>query len=347
MPKRTTLADVARLAGVSPATVSFVLTDRPNSRISPATADRVRAAAAELGYTVDKTARGLRTGRSDAISFISDEVMLTRYASAIIRGILNVAHENEYAVLMAETDHEPRRTEEAVRVMRSRRVDGLALGMMRSRQIDLPAGIGSLPVVIVNGYAPEVPCILPDEYQAGLDAVNHLVTNGHRRIALIGRSPEHLDPRVSVTIGRRMDGIGAGMAAAGIGFVHEVPGREWDPELGYRGASEILDNHDVTAIIAANDRVAFGAYQAAGERGIAVGRDISVISFDDELLATYLRPQVTTLRLPYLEMGEIGARRLLDLIGAPERPTSDPASLETFVPMPLIERGSVATLSRN
>ena len=189
MPKRTTLADVARLAGVSPATVSFVLTDRPNSRISPATADRVRAAAAELGYTVDKTARGLRTGRSDAISFISDEVMLTRYASAIIRGILNVAHENEYAVLMAETDHEPRRTEEAVRVMRSRRVDGLALGMMRSRQIDLPAGIGSLPVVIVNGYAPEVPCILPDEYQAGLDAVNHLVTNGHRRIALIGRSP--------------------------------------------------------------------------------------------------------------------------------------------------------------
>ena len=312
MPKRTTLADVARLAGVSPATVSFVLTDRPNSRISPATADRVRAAAAELGYTVDKTARGLRTGRSDAISFISDEVMLTRYASAIIRGILNVAHENEYAVLMAETDHEPRRTEEAVRVMRSRRVDGLALGMMRSRQIDLPAGIGSLPVVIVNG-----------------------------------RSPEHLDPRVSVTIGRRLDGIGAGMAAAGIGFVHEVPGREWDPELGYRGASEILDNHDVTAIIAANDRVAFGAYQAAGERGIAVGRDISVISFDDELLATYLRPQVTTLRLPYLEMGEIGARRLLDLIGAPERPTSDPASLETFVPMPLIERGSVATLSRN
>lgn len=345
--KRITLADVAQRAGVSVTTASFVLSKRPNTRISQSTAERVRAAAAELGYAADKTARGLRTGRSDAIGFISDEVTVTRYASAMIRGILNVGQSTGRAVLMAETDHQPVMMEKAVRVMLSRRIDGLAIGLMRARMIQIPSNASSLPTVIVNGTAEGTPSILPDEYQAGVDAVTHLAGKGHSRIAFIGRSAAHRDPRVSVTIGRRLDGIAAGMTAAGLEFAYQVPGHDWEPELGYSGAQEILDSSDATAIVAANDRVAFGVYQAAAERGLVIGRELSVISFDDEQLATYLRPQVTTLRIPYLEMGEIGSHQLLEAIadGDETGKGDGDAGHEVLVPMPLIERGSVADLN--
>lgn len=108
----------------------------------------------------------------------------------------------------------------------------------------------------------------------------------------------------------------------------------WEPDLGYRGAAEILDNVEVTAIVAANDRVAFGIYQAAQERGVRIPDDLSVVSFDDEHLASYLRPQLTTMQIPYREMGRTAMELVLD--GAP------PA--ETLVPMPLMARGSVRDL---
>ena len=121
----------------------------------------------------------------------------------------------------------------------------------------------------------------------------------------------------------------------------------WAPEHGYAATLRLMAEHpDLTALIAANDNVAFGIYQALTELRRAIPGDVSVISFDDELLATYLRPQVTTLRLPYLEMGEIGAARLLDLIEAPVRHASESGSLKILGPMPLIERGSVATLPK-
>lgn len=366
MGKRITLADVAARAGVSVATVSFVLNDRPGSRIPPATAERVREAASDLGYAVDQTARGLRTGRSEVLGFISDEVTLTRYASAMIRGILNVGERRRHAVLMAETDHHPKRVEDAIRVMRARRVDGLLLGLMRARHIELPRIVGDLPTVVVNGKADGHHAVLPDEYVAGTEAVRYLVERGHREIALIGRAAIHRDPRVSVTIGRRIAGIETGMAEAGLRLAHEVEGHDWEPELGYRGAREILEASGATAIIAANDRVAFGVYQAAQEAGAVVGDTLSVMSFDDEQLATYLRPQITTLRLPYLEMGEIAAELLLTQVAAAGKRAVDaagaagdsgvadareadpadspPSSPETLVPMPLIERGSVHAL---
>lgn len=342
MGKRITLADVAACTGLSVSAVSMVLNDRPDSRIPEATAERVRETAKDLGYTPNRTARGLRTGRSEAIGFISDEVTVTRYASAMVRGILDAAEARNHSILMAETDNQPRRVQQAIRLMRSRNVDGILVGMMRARQVDLPFDAGGPPVIIVNGKVDGHNSVLPDEYRAGLEAVGYLVAHGHRKIAFIGRAAAHLDPRVSWTIGRRIAGIDTGMANAGLSLVHEVEGLDWEPELGYRGAVEIFERSAVTAIITANDRIAFGVYQAAQERGLSIPNDISVMSFDDEQLASYLHPQLTTMRLPYLEMGRIAAEWLLDQID--QQGDLDPAgaSEETLVAMPLIERGSVA-----
>lgn len=335
--RRPTLADVAQRVGVSATTVSFVLNNRPNTRIAEETAERIRQAAAELGYQADPTARGLRTGRSQAVGFVSDEVTLTRYASPMIRGLLDAGTAREHVVIMTETDNRPEQLEESIRALLARRIDGLLFGLMRARRVDLPEIPRKIPAMMVNGTSAGRPAVLPDEYRGGLAAINHLIAAGHTRIALIGRSARHLDPYVSVTIGRRLAGVDDGMAAAGLTFRHEVEGADWEPELGYQGGLTVFGATDVTAILAANDRVALGVYQAAQERGLSIPGDVSVMSFDDEQVATYLRPQLSSVRLPYLEMGRTAMERLLDGF--------DPADdSETLVPMPLVERESVRQL---
>ncbi len=335
MSKRVTLAQIAQRTGLSVTTVSFALNDRPNTRISPDTTRLIKEAAAEMGYTPDPVARGLRTGKTETIGFISDEVTITRYTSAMIRGVLDAGDERDHLVLMAECGDHPDRLQKALTTMRSRRIDGLLIAPMRARRIDLPPIPKSLPTLVVNGHAHTHPSVLPDEYTAGSTAIEHLLANGHRRIAFIGRSAAHLDPRVSITIPRRLAGIDAGMAKAGLSFQCEIHGADWEPELGYDGALEIFDTHRVTAILTANDRIAWGVFQAAQTRGIAIPEQLSVMSFDDEQLASYLRPRLTTIQLPYLQMGRLAVEALLDYKTAKGRES------EILVPMPLIERGSV------
>lgn len=344
MERRATLADVAKRAGVSSTTASFVLTNRPGTRIAEATAKRIRAAAAELQYRPDPTARSLRTGRTQAVGFVSDEVTLTRYASPMIRGIMDVCAARDHVLIMTETDSRLDELETAVRVLQTRRVDGLLLGLMRARRITLPQVRSSTPLILVNGLASGRAAVLPDEERGGREAIDHLLAAGHTRIAFIGRPSEELDLDVWATIGRRLSGIDRGMAEAGLTFVHEVSGGlgAWEPELGYTGALEVFDSADVTAILAFNDRVAMGVYQAAQERGLTIPDELSVMSFDDEQLASYLRPPVTTMRLPYLEMGRVAMAQLLDGEGGV---LPGGAVRETLVPMPLIERVSVRRLN--
>lgn len=338
MTRRVTLADVARRAGLSPTTVSLVLNQRPNSRIPEATARRVRRAADELNYVPHATARELRTGRTGAIGLISDEVTLTRYASAMIRGALDAAEEREHVVIMAECDSQWERMVRAMALLQARRIEGLLFGLMTARQVDLPPLSGGTPGLIINGTADGLRSVLPDEYAAGREAVAHLVSRGHRRIAFIGRSPAHLHPEVSVTIGRRLAGIDDGMAEAGLRFADEVSARFWEPEAGYEGGLAILRRTpDVTAILVANDRIALGVYQAAQTVGVAIPEALSVMSFDDEQLASYLRPPVTTMQLPYYEMGRIGMELVLD--GQTSVPDAEGAVVR--IPMPLVDRFSV------
>ena len=115
MPNRVTLADVAERAGVSKTAVSLILNDRPGSRLSQELATRVRAAAAELNYRPNPAARSLRLGKTEIVGFVSDEVSITRYASAMIRGALDVAQQHDHTVLIAETGSDPERRDQAVK----------------------------------------------------------------------------------------------------------------------------------------------------------------------------------------------------------------------------------------
>lgn len=344
MARRITLADVALKAGASKATVSLVLNNR-ESRISPETSERIRVAAQELGYTPNPAAQTLRTGKTQTLAFISDEVLTTRFASAMIHGILEVAESHDQMILMAETEHSPQRWQKSLASMKNRQVDGFILGLMRARnlqKVDIPL---NQPAVVVNGKAQGIASILPDEHRAGQQAVEYLVAHGHKKIALIGRPPAGSSEHATMNIPRRMAGIDDAMRTAGLGFSAEYQEVLWEGEAGYLGALAVLEQApDISAVIAANDRIAFGVYRVFQERGISVPEDISVISFDDEELASYMHPGLTTLRLPYAQMGQAATQILMQ---------EDPANLisgvrsegnEVLIPMPLIERDSVKTL---
>lgn len=331
--RRVTLKDVAKHVGYSETTVSLVLNGRQGTRIAEDTADKIRTAAQHLGYSPDPAARGLRMGSTNAVGFISNEVMTTRFASDMITGAIGAAQDLGQVMIMSEIGVGDLPIEVAAQTLIDRRVGALVVGQMRARQVVLPEVTGEVPTVIVNGLSEQTPgSVLPDEYQGGWDAVEHLLAAGHTRIARIGWHPSFLDPQVSVTIAQRFAGMDQRMEKAALSFCAQSYTTAWEAPEGKARLAEVLDSHP-TAVICANDRLAFGVYQAAAATGLAVGEDLSVISFDDEQLASYLEPGLTTVRIPYREMGEEGVRMALE------------RQLRAIrVPMPLVERQSVAKL---
>jgi LacI family transcriptional regulator len=335
MSNRVTLADVADRAGVSKTAVSLILNDRPGSRLSQELATRVRAAAAELNYRPNPAARSLRLGKTQIVGFISDDVTITRYASAMIRGALDVAQHHDHTVLIAETGSDPDRRNQAVEAILDRRPDGLVFGLMGAKEIDVPDITNGVPIVMLNGASSaKHPSLVPAEFEAGARIAELLVQAGHRRIGIVGYPPPVLfDHRVSLTVGDRLAGIQAVLDRQEIPLAATIEHQHWEPRHGYQAAQQILDSHpEVTALICMNDRLSFGAYQAIQEHGLKVPDDISIASFDDDELATYLRPQLTTARIPYEEMG----RQAMEMVLA-----NNSAHLHRLVPMPLQIRDSV------
>jgi len=338
MGRRPTLADVADRAGLSKTAVSLVLNNRPNSRLSAEAEQRARDAARELNYRPNPAARTLRIGKTRTVGFISDDVTVTRYASSMIRGLLDVAEAREHTVVIAEAGTNTTRIQHALEVMLDRQTDGIIFGLMAARQIAIPQIPADVPVVMLNATSTEGhTAVLPAEYDAGYQATRLLLDRGHRRIGLIGDSPDGaFKPHESATLNERFTGIHAALVESAVEPVIKIRLRGWEPDAGYTSTRHILrSGADVTALICLNDRLAFGAYQALQEANLKVPHHVSIVSFDDDDLASYLRPGLTTARLPYQQMGQ----KAMELALA--------ATHETrchLVPMPLQQRGSVGSV---
>ncbi|MBN9178848.1 MAG: LacI family DNA-binding transcriptional regulator [Microbacterium sp.] len=334
--KRATLADVARLAGLSTTAASMILNDRPDTRLSQAAHDRVHAAAQALGYRPNVAARSLRTDKTHTIGFISDHVATTRFASGLIQGAIESAEAADHVLLVLETGGEPARESAAIGAVLDRQVDGIVFASMRARELvvpDLPAG---LPVVMLNATSPRhLTSVLPDETLGGRVAVRSLIERGHRDgIALIGQNDEvERDAFRSVTVSRRVAGVRDELAAHGLTFLAEESVWLWEPEGGYAATTGLLERDlPITALLCMNDRLAFGAYQALADAGLSVPGDVSVIGFDNDEVAAYLRPGLTTMALPHIPMG----RRAVELLLHPAE------AGEHLIEMPLVKRSSIA-----
>lgn len=335
-PKRVTLTDVGRRAGVSRSAASFVLSGREDMRISKDVWERVQAAAAELGYRPNQSARGLRTNTTQTIGLISDTIATKQFAGEAIHGAVDAAFDRGYLLLVAETEGEPAVETRLAEAMFDRQVEGIVYGSMYTRQVEIPRSLAGAKVVLLNCVARSspFPAVIPDEINAGRAAAGALLDAGHRRgIYVIGGSQRTAAQPNGIFAGReRMSGIIEVLTKAGTAPT-QVVDSDWSPETGYDTVSRLLRRgRRPRALLCLNDRLSLGAYQALSEAGLQVPDDVSVVSFDDQDLASWLRPQLTSVALPHYQLGRTAVEVLL---------SRDRSNTVHRVPMPLRSRASV------
>jgi LacI family transcriptional regulator len=298
---RPTIHDVAREAQASIATVSRALNGGTVSAVARA---RIEEAVVRLGYRRNDVARGLVTGRSGLVGVVLPDLVGPLYAQ-MARGIEDVL-EVRGMHAMVVTDHlEAPAERRAIDLLLARQVDGLVLIGSRLAPPDLDDARRRVPVVHVQRDSPDT-----DEAQVRLDdaagvaaAVDHLVAQGHRRIAhLAGPRRDGLERRAAFL---------AAIAAAGMEPGPIVEG-DFTEEGGAAAADAVLSDADVTAVFCGNDRMAVGLMHAAHHRELAVPGALSVVGFDDLAWTRYLWPPLTTVRQPGREMGRAAARLVLD-----------------------------------
>jgi len=306
-----TLRDVARVAGVHPATVSRALNEETRALVNEETARRVLKAAEKLGYRPNPIARGLKTNRSYTIGVLIPDLTNPLFPP-ILRGIEDRLETAGYTPLVANTDNDPERELLDSQTMRARQVDGIIAATARQdhRLHDalLEAGI---ELVLVNRRQEELPVssATADDRMGMRLAVEHLLSLGHTRIA-------HLAGPLDYSTGLdRHDSFLETMRAAGI---------EPEPELvlvaeafteseGARLCGQLLaEGHELTAVAAANDLLALGCYDVLAERGLRCPDDISVMGFNDMPFADRFNPPLSTIHIPHYEIGKAAGELMLD-----------------------------------
>jgi LacI family transcriptional regulator len=343
--RRPTSRDVARLAGVSHTAVSFVFNGRAEGNLSAATQRRIRRAAAQLNYRPNPVARGLRRRRTSVIGLVTDQIATTPFAGALLRGAMQTAWDRGHLVLTADSSGHPEREDAAVAELLDRRVDGIVYAAMWHREVEVPAGLDRTVAVLANCVPADgsLPAVIPAERPGGRAAAQVLLDAGHREIALVGGEE-------TIAYAERRRGFRDALHAAGLRTEPDwiVPtGSEISG--GYQGAMRLLGDaanesrrptRRPTGIACYNDRVAAGVLHAAARLGLDVPGDLSVVGFDDqENMAAFLEPPLTTVALPHQAMGEVATTMLLDAIesGDGARPAAEIRQL----PCPVIRRSSV------
>jgi LacI family transcriptional regulator len=340
--KNVGIKDVAQAAGVSVTTVSHVLNEVAYARVSPETKERVRAAAAQLGYGPNRLAQALRTRRTGMLGLLSEDIATTPHAGRIILGADEAARQRGYNLMIINTSASASlesRTAD-VGALLERRVDGILYATMYHRAVDLPANLGGVPSVLVDSVSTSgtIPAVVPDEEGGARTAVAALLEAGHTRIGFLNNTDDvpatHLRLR-----GFRAALDGAGLDGGGA-WVESGPS---EVQGGYEAAIRLLIRRGApTALFCYNDRMAMGAYRAAAELGLRIPDELSIVGFDDQqLIAANLHPALTTVALPHYEMGAWAAGQLIDAIEGTAT-LEDAARQPTLLECPLVVRDSVA-----
>ncbi|SFR93138.1 LacI family transcriptional regulator [Microbacterium sp. cf046] len=309
-----TMRDVAKAAGVSVATVSHVVNDKPGARIGEDARRRVQEAVAQLGYRPNALAKTLSQGGSRFIGLVADAIATTPFAGQIIHGAQDEAWKHGYVLLVANTDGNTEAENDAIAMMLEHQVHGILYSTWYHREIVVPEILQQTETVLVDCYSTDTTfaAVVPDERQGGRTATEQLLATGHRRIAFINTT----SPSPART--GRLAGYRDALESAGIDFDESlVISAEPQQEGGYASAEYVVAS-GASGVFCHNDRVAMGLYDGLRERGLRIPADIAVIGFDNqEVIAAHLRPPLTTVALPHYELGAAGVRVLLGLEPAP------------------------------
>lgn len=298
-----TIRDVAREAGVSISTVSRALA--APERVAEPTRSLVQATAARLGYRPNRNARGLITGRSGSIGLVVPDLENPFFGS-VCKGVQARARAAGYSVFVADTDEDPTAEAEIIRGL-VKQVDGVILCSPRTSDEEVRRLATETPLVLANRSLEGVPSIIFDNPGATRVVLRHLVALGHRRIAYAG------GPARSWSNGERSDAFTR--------FGEEREGLElvdlgnFPPNFsGGVQAADLAVASAATAVVAFNDIMALGLIDRLRQRGLATPDDISVTGFDNVAVATFVRPNLTTVDLPRVRMGRMSLDALLGMV---------------------------------
>lgn len=331
--RRSTLRDVAELAGVSYQTVSRVINQHPN--VARRTRERVLSAIRQLDYRPNQAAKMLATGRSYMLQLIMFDI---RYSDPLPE-MIYAARKAGYTLLISElspfADEGEIRT--ALAELTARMIDGLVVYtpcpfFSYAEMVRLCRGV---PFVLVGAaMGIKSPAVVFDQRHGCELAVQHLLDLGHRQIAEIAGRPQHIDAQL------RHETMAAMLRARGLPL---GPCAEGDFEVpsGYAAAKELLARGETfTALFVANDRMALGALRALHECGVRVPEDVSIVGFDDMGEAAYLTPSLTTVRQDLQVLAQQSIEYLVEMIGNPTMPVQ-----QRVLYPELIVRGSTAPLN--
>ena len=319
----TNIRDIANKAGVSIATVSRTLS-HPDI-VREKTRAKVEAAIAELGYSPNAWAKQLRRMQSETVIVIVPDISNPFYAG-IVQGIENVAHDEDFKILLGETQGEQERLDHYAGMVATRLADGIILmGPLMPTVVEkaLKAGETSpIPLVVAcdrfEGRALHHVGI--DNVRAAKDAVDHLVSLGRKRIATIA------GPRPLSLSKDRTEGYRQSLTAAGLPFDEGlVVEGDFTVGSGAEAMEKLLALPDrPDAVFCANDEMAFGAQQAIRRAGLKMPEDIAIIGFDDIRFAEFAEPPLSSIRQPTVEIGSTAMRIMLDLLF--DRPAAEDQS---------------------
>lgn len=322
-------------------------------RVSQATRSRVRQHAEALGYTPNRLAQGMVTGRTQTLGFVSAD-MQNPFFGQTMRGFTDFARSKGYDVVVANSEEDPQLERRAVQTLLERRVDGMVVAPTELRQAahldDVVAS--SVPIVLVDrsvrGLAAD--CVLIDNVSAARDAVKHLIERGHRRIGvatthllsddLIAELDEAaLDARHAQTTVARAVGYVRAMRAAALPVVPElIANATYNRPDAYRAVRALLAlPKPPTAVLAVDDLLTLAAFEAVQDSGLRFPGECTVLGFDDLDWTTIVRPRLTVVAQPAYDIGATAARRLLARIDGDTSPAQT-----LLLEAKLVERESTA-----
>jgi LacI family transcriptional regulator len=321
--KRVTSQDVAKKAGVSRTTVSFVLNNVPNTQISEETRQRVFEAARDLGYVPDAAAQALASRRSQTVGLVivrsSQQVAADAFLNLMLNGLV-VAAQAQGLCLLVDILQPEHKEQDYLNLVRGKRIDGLILAGPRFDDQALQSLEESQCPTVLIGESPSdsFGSVDVNNRAAAAMAVAHLIKLGHTHIGCITNAHSSYADALE-----RMKGYRDGLQAAGLPFdEHLVRWGDFDPESGRRQMASLLDEApEMTAVFVASDVVAMGAMAAVAERGIRIPEDIAIVGFDDVLLSQFLVPPLTTVHLPAYDLGYQAVSLLGQMIRREPPPT--------------------------
>ncbi|MGK5740006.1 LacI family DNA-binding transcriptional regulator [Micromonospora sp. URMC 103] len=328
---RVTLVQVAKLAGVSPTTVSHVLSGK--RWVAEATQETVRNVIRELGYRPNNVARSLRTRRSRMVAVVVPDITNTFYA-VLTRGLADAVDGAGYGTYVCNTDGNPEREDAFLADVLDRGVDGVVMAAgPAGNQVRTGPPAPGVPTVCVGGSpedAPRVDRVTPDDTVGSHAAVTHLIARGARRIAMI----EGPLPSGSA----REDGYRQALAEHGIPLEPDLLARgDWTRPGGRSAMHRLMAaERRPDAVFCANDLTAIGAIDAVHELRLTVPGDVAIVGFDDVDAATIVNPPLTTVRNPAYDIGRTAGELLLSRMDG----RYDGTGRTVVLPCPLVVRES-------